>query len=114
MNCVALIGRLTKDPELNTFANGTNYVLGSVALNITNEKVEFIPFKAIGAIADIIAKNFHKGSRIGIQGELKTQKVSDKLNSVIVEVKRVDFIDPKKIEADNYEDDYSYYANGGY
>ena len=115
MNCVTLIGRLTKDPELHTFNNGINYIVCNVALNISNEKAEFIPIKAVGGVADIISKNFAKGNRIGIQGELRSQKIGE-YSSVVVEVKRVDFIEAKQQKAHNplENDDFSYYTNGGY
>ena len=117
MNCVTLIGRLVKDPELHTFTNGTSYVLGVVAIQYSNEKAEFIPFKAIGGVADILVKHFAKGNRIGIQGELKAQSIGEYKSSVIVEIKRVYFIDPKttKNRVEIVEnDDFSYYDNGGY
>lgn len=87
LNKVSLIGNLTADPEVKTFANGDQLVRFAVATNRTwkdpntNEQqkdVEYTAAAARGKVAEIVASYLMKGSRVYVEGRLKTRKWNDK------------------------------------
>ena len=77
INKVILIGRLTKDPELNHVgAKGT----ARVSFNLAVDKYEngaksadFIPVVVWGASAENLAKYCSKGSQIAVSGRISTR-----------------------------------------
>lgn len=79
---VQLCGRLTKDPDIRTSANGKSVARLSIATNRSfkngngewEKQAEFHNAVAFGNTADNIAKFFSKGDEIYIQGRLKTSK----------------------------------------
>lgn len=77
-NKVILIGRLTKDLELKVTQNGIPVVSGSIAVNRSykqgeERKADFFNFTAWRGTAEFIARRFHKGSNILIEGALQTR-----------------------------------------
>lgn len=77
-NKVILIGRLTKDLELKVTQSGIPVVSGSIAVNRSykqgeERKADFINFTAWRGTAEFIARYFHKGSNILIEGALQTR-----------------------------------------
>lgn len=77
-NKVILIGRLTKDLELKVTQSGIPVVSGSIAVNRSykqgeERKADFINFTAWRGTAEFIARYFHKGSSILIDGALQTR-----------------------------------------
>lgn len=79
MNRVILIGRLTKDPELRTIANGSATTSFTVAVNrtFTNQngerEADFINCVAWRKQAENIAKYCSKGSQVAVEGRLQTR-----------------------------------------
>lgn len=76
-NKVILIGRLTKDLELKVTQSGIPVVSGSIAVNRSykqgeERKADFINFTAWRGTAEFIARYFHQGSNILIDGALQT------------------------------------------
>lgn len=84
MNIVALTGRFTKEPELKTTSSGTSVTSFSLAVDRKYQpsgeerKADFIDFVAWRNTAEFICKYFHKGSMIGIEGEIQTRNFEDK------------------------------------
>lgn len=82
MNTVQLIGRLTRDAELKTSQNGTNYTGFTLAVDryVKNGEntADFIRCKAFNKTAEIIAQNLHKGSQFGVEGSIQTGSYQDK------------------------------------
>jgi len=80
LNIVQVCGRLTKDVETRTLANGNTVSSFSVATNRRYkdkddqkvEEVEYHNITAWGKTGEVIAKWFAKGDEIYIQGRLKT------------------------------------------
>lgn len=75
---VILIGRLTKDLELKVTQSGFPVVSGSIAVNRPykqgkERKADFINFTAWRGTAEFIARYFHQGSNILIEGALQTR-----------------------------------------
>lgn len=78
MNKVILMGRLTHEPELKNTPNGIAVMRFSLAVRRRfakeNEKAtDFINCVAWRQTAEFIAKYFHKGSMIGICGNIQTR-----------------------------------------
>ena len=79
MNKVILVGRLTKDPEMRTTANGvatTNFTL-AVNRNFTNQsgerEADFLTCVAWRRLAETIAKFCTKGSQVAVEGRIQTR-----------------------------------------
>lgn len=84
MNKAILVGRLTRDPELRTTANGTNVCSFSVAVNRRyknaegNYDADFINCTAWRQTAEFVSKYFTKGRMIGVVGSIQTRNYDDK------------------------------------
>ncbi|WP_300384713.1 single-stranded DNA-binding protein [Clostridium sp.] len=75
MNKVILIGRMTKDPELN-FAAGSGTAVTKFTLAITRafkkEETDFINCIAFGKTGETIAQYLTKGRQLAITGNIRT------------------------------------------
>ena len=84
MNKAILVGRLTRDPELKSTANGTNVCSFSVAVNRRyknaegNYDADFINCTAWRQTAEFVSKYFTKGRMIGVVGSIQTRNYDDK------------------------------------
>lgn len=87
MNQVAIMGRLTADPELKTTPQNTHVVAFSVAVNRAYKKdaaqqtTDFFDCVAWRGTAEVISKYFRKGQQIAIEGKLQTRSYEDKNGS---------------------------------
>ena len=85
MNCVSLIGRLVRDPELRYAQTGTAMCRFTIAVDRRMSKqkrqeaqannqptADFIGCTAFGQTAELIANYHRKGSQIGIDGRIQT------------------------------------------
>jgi single-strand DNA-binding protein len=83
MNVITLTGNATKDMELSYSPQGTAFGKGTIAVqrNFKNQQGEydtdFINFKAIGKISEVMANYIQKGDKFGITGSLQIN-VSEK------------------------------------
>ena len=103
MNLVALMGRLTKSPELKTTPNGVSVTSFSIAVDRgygDNKQTDFINLVAWRQTAEFICKYFTQGSRIIVEGSIQTRKYQDSNgnNRTVFEVvaNNVHFVDSKK------------------
>lgn len=75
MNKVILIGRLTKDPELN-FAAGSGTAVCRFGLAVTRpfkkDETDFINCVAFGKTGETIAQYLTKGRQLAIVGNIRT------------------------------------------
>lgn len=75
MNKVMLMGRLTKDPEIQYSKNSNvPYVRGTLAINRKyngEDKSDFINFIAFKKIAELMSTYKRKGDKIAITGQLE-------------------------------------------
>ena len=87
VNKVTLLGRLIKDPvartipsgqELAIFTVATNYMWRDTKTKEKKESVEFHPIVAWGRIAKVVNKYLTKGSKVYLEGRLKTTSWNDK------------------------------------
>ena len=72
MNRVILMGRLTRDIELNYSKNRKAFIRFNIAVNRIGEGTDFINCVAWEKTAKTIAEYFKKGQRILVQGSIRT------------------------------------------
>lgn len=84
INMVALMGRLTFEPELRTTPSGVSVLRFQVACDRNYQKdtqkrqADFIDCVAWRQTAEFIKRNFHKGSMIAVEGTIQTSNYTDK------------------------------------
>ena len=84
INMVALMGRLTFEPELRTTPNGVSVIRFQVACDRNyqkdsqNRQADFIDCVAWRQTAEFISRYFHKGSMIAVEGTIQTSNFTDK------------------------------------
>lgn len=123
MNKIIIKGRLAKDPELKTTNSGKNVCNFDVAVgrNFDYEIADFFKCTAWNNNAEFICRHFNKGKEILIDGEMQSEKFTDKngnkRTSWKVIVNRADFCGSKEYddntsnsvssaEIDDLEDDF--------
>lgn len=83
MNIVALMGRLTADPELKTTNSGLSYCRFTVAVDRnfsksgTDKQTDFINCVAWRQTAEFVSRYFSKGSLIALNGSIQTGSYTD-------------------------------------
>jgi len=79
-NRTIMMGRLTRDPELQNLPSGTESMTTAMAVNRSwtdkqngekREEVCFIDLQAFGRTAEVIAEYFHQGDPIHVEGRLR-------------------------------------------
>lgn len=84
INMVALMGRLTYEPELKSTPNGLSVIRFSVAVDRAYQpqgqerQADFIDCVAWRQTAEFISRYFHKGSMIAVEGTIQTSNYTDK------------------------------------
>jgi single-strand DNA-binding protein len=84
INNAVIMGRLTKDPELKTTANGISVTTFTIAVDRKFNKqgeekqADFIDIVVWRGTADFVCKYFRKGSMIAVQGYIQTRMYEDK------------------------------------
>lgn len=83
MNCVNLMGRLTRDTELRYAQNGTCIANFTLAVNRTFKKegqpdADFINIVAFGKTAEFVGNYFKKGMQVAVTGKIQTRNYDDK------------------------------------
>ena len=122
MNKCILIGRLTKDPELR-FSAGTgkaitrfNIAINRIAHKEEEQQADFISIVSFGKQAESIANYLVKGSKIAVDGTLRTRSYEDKNNNkrYVTEViaSKVEFLDNKGSNNTNKENNNQNNFNG--
>lgn len=123
MNCVSLIGRLTKDVDIRKTKSGTSvagFIL-AVDKGLSKQKrdeaeqtgrptADFISCQAWGVTADLLSQYCGKGSKIALQGRIQTGSYQDKetgktVYTTDVVVNRVEFLDAKSQAQERSKDD---------
>lgn len=108
MNKVALIGRLTKEPEVRNTQNKICVANFTIAVNRRflkegEQPADFINIVAWDKTAEFVGKYFNKGMQVGIVGRIQTRNYDDKDGKKVfvteVVAEEVDFADSKKHEA---------------
>ena len=108
MNNVNLLGRLTKDPELQYTGQGKPFTRFNIAVNRIGEGADFINCVAWEKTAETIAEYFKKGQRILVQGSIRTgsyEKNGQTIYTTDVLVSRFEFIESNKQGEKKYDDE---------
>lgn len=121
MNNVSVVGRITKDPELRTIANGTPTTNITVAVNrnFTNQngerEADFIPCVIWRKQAENVVKYCKKGSLVGVTGRIQTRSydATDGTKKYVTEVvaDNVTFLSSKGETATGQFNEVSNYNN---
>ena len=86
INKVIIVGNVGKDPEVKTFQNGGTLVNATVATSenwkdkTSGEQIERTEWHKLvfnGKLSEIAANYIRKGSKIYVEGKLKTRKWKD-------------------------------------
>ena len=72
MNELTIYGRLTRDAKLAFAASGTAVAKATIAVNHGKDKVTFIPVKAFGKTAEVLAEHVKKGHRVLVKAHIQT------------------------------------------
>ena len=110
MNKAILVGRLTRDPELRTTANGVSVCTFSVAVNRRfknaegNYDADFINCVAWRQQAEFLSKYFAKGRMVGVVGSIQTRSYDNKDGAKVyvteVAADEIHFVDSKSSSGD--------------
>jgi single-strand DNA-binding protein len=113
LNKVMLIGRLTRDPEVRSFATGGKVAAFGFAVNNKRKNSQsgqwedepvFIDMEAFNRqtgrqLADVVEQYFRKGQQYFIEGHLKfdqwTSKDNEKRSKLKVVVDNFEFLEPR-------------------
>ena len=105
INSVVIVGRITKDPELQTTKSGLSVCKVMVAVDNPgkDKSTSFLPVVAWKQTAEAVCKYCHKGSLVGVDGRISERSYESKegKNNIIIEIvaNSVEFLEPKKAEA---------------
>ena len=87
INTVALMGRLTYEPELKSTNSGTSVTRFQLAVDRNYQasgkerEADFIDCVAWGKTAEFVNSWFHKGQMMALTGEIQTRNFTDKDNN---------------------------------
>lgn len=100
MNVVALMGRLTREPEVKFGQSGKAYCRFSLAVNrpFSKDEADFINCVCFGKTAELIGEYFRKGQQISLTGRLQMNQYEsngEKRTTYDVVVDSFDFIGTK-------------------
>lgn len=112
LNHIAIMGRLTKDPELRRTGSGVAVTSFTVAVdrdfsNNGEKETDFIDCVAWRGIGEFVERSFSKGKMIIVAGRLQirswTDKDGNKRKTAEVVADNVYFGDSKKDVGEKYE-----------
>lgn len=113
MNTVQLIGRTTKDIELQATSKNTSFVKFTLAVKRPKREdgtpgADFIACTAWGKRAELLAKYVKKGDQLAVGGEIRSgsyEKDGTKHYTTEVNVTEVEFLTKKEKPAEVSDDD---------
>ncbi|GAB6150719.1 single-stranded DNA-binding protein [Clostridium novyi] len=116
MNRVVLIGRPTKDPELQ-FTPGAGKAVTKFILAVNRRykkdgqpEADFLPIVVWGKIAENTANYVRKGSQIGVSGSIRTRsyEAKDGNKRYVTEIvaDEIQFLDSKNSRQNNSDEEY--------
>ncbi|MBR0061064.1 MAG: single-stranded DNA-binding protein [Selenomonadaceae bacterium] len=103
MNKVFLSGNLTRDPEVRYSQSGKAFSRMGIAINRRykdQEQTDFFNLVACDNTAEFCGKYFRKGSRVLVEGRLKSSSYENKdgvkVNTVDIWIDNIEFADSKR------------------
>lgn len=112
MNVVALIGNLTREPEVRYTNNDMAIASFSIAINRPPKKdgtdggADFPRITVFGKQAENVERFLHKGSKVGIVGKIQTgsyEKDGQRVYTTDIVADRVEFLGRPAAEMNNTE-----------
>lgn len=109
MNRAIITGNLTKDPEHSATPNGVSLTKFTIAVSRRfsqgEQKADFLNIVTWAGLADNCAKYLHKGSKVGVVGQIQTRQYDDKkgVRRYVTEITadEVEFLSPKMQDGDS-------------
>ena len=100
MNCIQLVGRITRDPELKKSNSGKSYIRFSLAVDrsFTRDEVDFINCVGFGKTAELIGEYTRKGHKLGVVGTLQQSSYEsngEKRTTYTVMINSFDFLESR-------------------
>lgn len=119
MNCVELIGNLTKDPETRTTTGNNPISVCRFTLAVNDRKIDpktgdwvddtdFIPITVWGKSAENCDRYLRKGSKCSVEGKIKTgsyEKDGRKIYTTDVVARNVGFLSQKEQKEQQEKDE---------
>lgn len=104
MNKIALIGRLTRDPDVRYSQGGEPMAIARFTLAVDrrtkNRDADFISCVAFGKNGEFVEKYFHKGMKVAVIGRIQTgsydSKDGHKVYTTDVICEELDFCESKQ------------------
>ncbi len=114
LNCVTLVGRAGRDPDVKYFESGNvvcNLTLAVNRRSRNNDEPDWFALEIWGKTAQIAADYVRKGSLIGVTGTLKFDYWQDRGTGVerskpVIRVERLDLLGSKR-DQESTSDSYS-------
>lgn len=106
MNVFAIIGNLTKDPELKYSEQGKAYTKFTVAVarRFNRNETDFFHCTAFGKQAENVAEYCRKGSKVGVTGQVNIDRKDDKTYTNVL-ADSVEFLTPKTTQSNDRSPD---------
>lgn len=101
MNKVILIGNITRDLEIRKTQNGKSVLNFSIAINEgygDKKTTEYVEIETWEKTADLVGSYCSKGSKLMIEGKLKTRESEyqgQKRKTTVVVASNIEFLSPK-------------------
>ena len=103
MNSVALVGRLTRDPEVRYSTSGNQMAIAKFTIAVDRDRAskdseqsaDFIGITCFGKTAELVEKYMGKGRLVGVTGRIQTgsyEKDGRKVYTTDVIADRVEFL----------------------
>lgn len=97
------IGRLSRDPEVRITQDGNTTVARfGIAVDRQRDKADFFNVTAFNKTAEFVEKYLKKGTKIGLEGQLRTDEYTNrdgqKVTSVYILADKIEFCESKKEE----------------
>lgn len=112
MNVVALVGRVTRDPDIRQSQGENPTVVARYTLAVDRrgtkekDKADFISMVSFGKIAEFIEKYVKKGTKLCIRGRIQTgsyEKDGKKIYTTDVVAEDIEFAESKKQSQETQE-----------
>lgn len=86
LNKVQLIGHLGRDPEIRYMPSGEAFASASIAVSEQwkdksgerQERTEWVNLTFFGRLAEVVGEYLKKGSKVYVEGRMRTEKYTDK------------------------------------
>lgn len=113
LNSCNFIGNIVRDPELRPVGQSSvaNFTIAVGWKSKDKEGVEWVNVNAWGKLGEIVAQYALKGTKVFVQGRMKTEKYTDKngveKQTTKIEADKVEFLSKAGSQADTQQENES-------